>query len=83
MRSHLVSVKNPQGSHQSCEHPGQGGGSLHEDVHAGVVHVPADGLGGRLQRLEVSLRHVLHLRDQALGLSRRRRARRHVARDVA
>ena len=76
-------VENPQRPHEGGEDASKGCGLLHQHVHAGVVHVPADGLGGGLQGLEVSLRHVLHLRDQALGLTRRRRARRHVARDVA
>ena len=63
-------VENPQRSHEGCEDASQGSGLLHQHVHAGIVHVPADGPGGGLEGLQVGVGHVLHLRDQAACLTR-------------
>ena len=63
-------VEDPEGPHEGGEHPGQAGRPLHQHVHAGVVHVAPDGAAGRLQCLEVSLRHVLHLGYQPRRLTR-------------
>ena len=76
-------VEDPEGPHEGGEHPGQAGGPLHQHVHAGVVHVAPDGAAGRLQGLEVGLRHVLHLGDQPRRLARGGGAQGHVTGYVA
>ena len=68
LRSTLV--EDSETSHEGGEDPSEGRGLLHEDVHAGVVHVPTDGPGGGLQGLQVGVGHVLHLGDQAACLTR-------------
>jgi len=74
-------VENPQGPHEGGEYAGKGGGLLHQHVHAGVVHVPADGPGGGLEGLQVRVCHVLHLQDQRACLTRSCGAQGHVPRD--
>ena len=45
-------AEDPQRAHEGGEDPRQGGGPLHQDVHAGVVHVLADGGAGSLGERE-------------------------------
>ena len=79
----FCSVEDPEGPHQGGEDPGEAGGPLHQHVHAGVVHVAADGGAGGLQSLEVGLRHVLHLGDQPRALTGGDGAQSHVTSYVA
>ena len=74
-------VENPQGPHEGSKYAGKGGGLLHQHVHAGVVHVPADGPGGGLEGLQVRVGHVLHLQDQRACLTRSCGAQGNVPRD--
>ena len=67
-------VENPQRPHEGGEDASKGCGLLHQHVHAGVVHVPADGPGGGLEGLQVGVSHVLHLGNQPACLTRGRRA---------
>ena len=71
-------VENPQRPHEGGEDASKGCGLLHQHVHAGFVHVPADGPGGGLKGLQVGVRHVLHLGDQAACLTRGRGAQRNI-----
>ena len=76
-------VEDPEGPHEGGEHPGQAGGSLHQHVHARVIHVPPNGAAGGLQSLEIGLRHVLHFGDQPRRLAWGGGAQSHVTGYVA
>ena len=74
-------VENPQRPHEGGEDTGEGGGLLHQHVHARIVHVPADRPGGGLEGLQVGVSHVLHLGDQPACLTRGCCAQGNVPRD--
>ena len=74
-------VENPQGPHEGGKDTSKSCGLLHQHVHAGIVHVPADGPGGGLEGLQVGVGHVLHLGNQPACLTRGRRAQGDVPRD--
>ena len=63
-------VENPQRPHEGGEDTSKGCRLLHQHIHAGIVHVPADRPGGGLEGLQVGVGHVLHLDDQPARLTR-------------